>query len=286
VRNIPIALAADLSSDATTLCLLTKVIFKDGSRMGFTNLDSELTYNDGTDTLSYPPMNGFTPAQFELTADLTVDNTELVGWVVDTGITEAQIRSGIFDFAKLIVYQINYLEPSHGHILQLAGTAGETVFTENGWKVEFRSKTQQLKQPVNEVYSLTCRAKFGDARCGKPLVWVSGDVTSVGAESDRIFSDTTIVEDDHHYDFGVVRFTSGNNTGFEVEVESQIGNEITLLFPAPFPIQVADEYEIRLDCTYEFSYCKDVHNNVQRFRGEHLIPVSDAGSDQIPGAQM
>lgn len=263
-----------------------KVLCKDGSILGFTNLDAPLTYDDGVDEVTYSPDNGFSPSQFDASATLSVDNAEIQGWIAPTGITEAQIRAGLFDFARIYVYRVNYLALEHGHILMASGTAGETVFSDNGWKTEFRSKTQQLKQPVNENYSLTCAAKFGDARCGKALEWTPGTVTSVGVENDRIFTDTLLAEADHHYDYGVVRFTSGNNSGFEVEVETQIGDVVTFLLPTPVPIQVGDDYEIRLDCTKEFAYCRDVHNNVLNNRSEHLIPVQEAGAGQIPGAQM
>jgi len=161
MKSIPIALQTYIDADATTLCYLCKVTTKGGTVYGFTNLDAPVTYDDGTGSLVYAADNGFTPERLQATADLAVDNTEIQGWVADTGITEAQIRAGLFDFAKIIVYRVNYLDLTAGHEIIVSGTAGETIFTELGWKTEFRSLTQQTKQPISKLYSITCRARFG-----------------------------------------------------------------------------------------------------------------------------
>ena len=57
---------------------------------------------------------------------------------------------------------------------------------------ELRTITQKLRQSVCELDSITCRATFGDSRCGvdAEALFVSGAVTNVGSESDRIFTDT------------------------------------------------------------------------------------------------
>lgn len=158
--------------------------------------------------------------RLQMTADLAIDNTDLRGWVNDSGITEAQIRAGFFDHARLWVYRVNYMDLSQGHEVIAYGRAGETKFTENGWTTEFRSLTQQLKQPISELYSLTCRVKFGSPECGKSFTWVSGSVTAVGAENDRQFTDSAAADPDHKYDLGVTEWLTGANAGAQVEIDT------------------------------------------------------------------
>jgi uncharacterized phage protein (TIGR02218 family) len=285
MKSIPLALQAHYDGASVSTCLLCKVTTKDGQTLAFTSLDADLAYDDGTGSVSYLASNGFTPQRFEASADTAVDNTEFQGWVQASGITEAQIRAGLFDFARIVVYRVNYLDLSMGHELVMAGTAGETTFSAHGWRTEFRSKTQQLKQTIAQPYSLRCRAAFGDARCGKALVWVAGTVTSVGAETDRIFSDAALTQADGHFTLGVLRFTSGANTGFEVEVELHADDSFTLVFPTPYPIQEDDDYEVRQDCGKRLiEDCKTVHNNLDNFRGEPFIPVD--GTAMVPGAEI
>lgn len=301
MRSIPIALAADYAEDATTLTALVKVICKDGTRLAFTALDAALTYNDGTETLAYSPSNGFTPSRLQSSADFSVDNAEYSGVVSETGITESQIRGGLFDFAKIIAYEVNYLALGNGHRLLCKGTAGETVFSENGWRTEFRSLTQQTKQPISTPYSLTCRAKFGSQPIGTPGAavterypcqydaeseWVSGTITGIGAEADRIFTDSALLQAADYFVPGAVEILSGPNDGVVMDVEAFAAGVVTLTFPLPYDLTNGTTFRIRRDCDKTKASCKDLFNNLPNMRAEHLTPVADAGSIMVPGAYV
>jgi uncharacterized phage protein (TIGR02218 family) len=286
MKTIPAALQTYIDQEATTLCLLCKVSCKNGTILGFTNLDASVSYNDGTGLLTYAADQGFTPHRIQATADLAIDNTELDGWVTATGVTEAQIRAGLFDFAKIIVYRVNYLDLSASHEIVVSGTAGETEFTQLGWKTEFRSLTQQLKQPISKLYSLTCRAKFGDAKCTKAFTWVSGSVTSVGVETDRQFTDSTATQADGFYALGVIEWLTGANIGQQMEIDSYVAKAFTHTFALAYAIAIGDTYRRRQDCDKTFAMCKNTHNNVLNNRSEHLIPVAEAAKLMVPGAYI
>lgn len=288
MKSIPIALQSHLDQDATTTCLLLRVETKDGTVYGFTSLDADVVYDDGDGSVTYRADNGFTPERLQTSADLNVDNTDLQGWVSSDGITEQQIRAGLFDYAQVRCYRVNYMDLSAGHEVYMVGTCGETTYTRNGWKTEFRSLTQQLKQPIAKLYSLKCRAKFGDAQCGKALTWTAGTVTAVdGTEPDRIFTATGLSAADGFYDLGVVEWLTGDNAGAQMEVDTYTdpANVVTHALPLAYPIQVGDTFQIRQDCTKELAYCRDTHNNVVNFRGEPYIPT-DGGLSMVPGAQV
>lgn len=293
MKNIPIALRNDLAQDMTSWCFLLLVLCKDGTVLGFTNLDTDLTYDAGGGPVVYRADNGFTPSRLQMTADAQVDNAEFEGWVQNTGITEQQIRAGLFDFARVRGYRVNYMEPSHGQEILLRGTLGETRFNETGWVTEFRSLTQQLMQDVSARYSLTCRAKFGSTYaeekypCTKPFTWVSGTVTDVDPiEPLRVFTDSGLAQPDGHFRYGVLHWTSGDNAGQSVEVETNASGEVQLVFDLPYPIQDGDGFDIRQDCDKTFDYCRTVHDNHLFFRGEHLIRLADAANVMVPGANI
>lgn len=302
MKSIPIELQDHYNEDATTLCLITRILTKDGTLMGFTDLDVDVEYDpaavdphgtgDDWGSAIHRADNGFTPSRIQASADLAVDNAELSGVAQETGITEAQIRAGLFDYAKVRIYRINYMDPSKGHELVQAGTAGQTTFTNNGWKTEFRSLTQQLKQPISKLYSLTCRAKFGDAQCGKSFTWVEGTVTAVGANARRQFTDSAMTEADDYFVGGVVEWTGGLNAGAQMEVDTHESDQLGLALPMAYAIQVGDTFRVRKDCSKEwddetngclFHWGSERKNH---FRGEPHIPVADGGSNLIPGAQI
>lgn len=292
MKSIPVALQSHLDGDATTLCLLTRIACKDGTVIGFADLDVDIAYDDGDGTVTYEAENGgLAPQRLQASSDLTVDNTELQGWVSSSGITEAQIRAGLFDYAQVRIYRVNYMDTSQGHEIVATGTAGETVFSANGWRTEFRSLVQQLRQPISKLYSLTCRAKFGDAQCGKSFTWVSGTVTSVGTETDRMF-DSGVSGADDLYNLGVVEWLTGDNAGGQMEVDDFGSGEFVLSLAMPYAIQVGDTFRVRKDCNKEWDDASNgclfhwAGDRALHFRGEPHIPVADGGASMIPGTEI
>jgi uncharacterized phage protein (TIGR02218 family) len=307
LKTIPIALQSHLDEDATTLCQLTRIETKDGTVYGFTDLDMDVVYDDGDGSVTYRAENGFTPSRVQTSADVSVDNAELAGLVMDTGITEAQIRAGLFDYARVRVYRVNYMDLTQGHEIIAVGTAGETKFSANGWKTEFRSLTQQLKQPISPGYSITCRARFGSMPigtddgsfeeahpCGKDFVWYSSTITGLGSNTKRIFVASGLAQTGDFFAPGVVKITSGPNAGQEMEVDSYDGSTktITLALPLSYALTATTTFDIRQDCS-------KIHDDadhgclyhfgadwVDHFQGEPHIPVSDGGANMIPGAQI
>ena len=288
MKAIPLALQQHLVGGALTVCVLMRVRCVgrwEGRVMGFTNLDAPITYDDGAGPLVYSPDNGFTPQRVEHAADFGVDNSEAIGWVSDTGLTRQQITAGIFDYAEVTVYRVNYLDLSQGHEIVLYGTLGQTQIDGIRWQAELRSLMQQAKQPIGQVYSLTCRARFGDQRCGLPLAWTEGTVTGLGSDSERIFAATSLTQASGYFTLGIVRWLSGDNAGAEMEIDDHApGGQIRLALPLGFPIRVGDQFKIRQDCDKAFATCK-AKNNALNFRGEHLTPVAERGL-QTPGAYV
>lgn len=284
MKSIPVALQAHYDGDATTTAYLCRMQCKDGTVLGFTSLDADLTYDDGAGAVLYRADNGFESDRMQQTSDLSVGNTDLHGWVSDTGITEQQIRAGFFDYARIRIYRVNYLDLSAGHEIVASGTAGETKFSRGGWKLEFRSLTQQLKQPISKLYSRTCRTQFGDERCKEQLVWAAGTVTQVGAESDREFASADLGQAKDYFVPGVVEWITGANAGAQMEVDGFEAGAVSLALPLAYPIAVGDTFRIRQDCDKTFAMCKERFDNTLNFRGEPLIPTD--GQAMVPGAEI
>lgn len=311
MKQIPVLLQTDFDQGTRTTCLLMRVFTKTNVLLGFTDLDVGVTYDpaaydphgtgDAWGSAVHRSDNGFMPKRIQTTADLSVDNTDLQGWISDTGITEAQIRAGLFDKARVRVYRVNYMSLGHGHELCFTGTLGQTKFSRNGWTTEFRSFMQQVRQQMSYLYSLSCKKQFGskpfgtggeqpeeEFPCGKDWVWVPYTVTSVDVnEPERKFTASAMVEGAEWYEPGVLRATSGSNTGAEMEVEAfDSGGVITGMLPLPYPATVGMTFLIRQDCNKigRLGDCKVKHNNYPKFGGEEDIPVADGGQLMVPGA--
>jgi len=323
MKSIPIALQGHYDEDATTACLIARILTKSGELYGFTNLDSDLVYDpsdfdpeetgDDWGGATHSSLQGFTPSRWQKSADTAVDNAELEGVIIPGGVSLAQIRAGLFQGATIRVYRVNYMDLSQGHELVDYGRLGETRFTKSMWVTEFRSLTGLLKQPISVPYSTDCRARFGSKAigegsvdssgfadyeelhpCGKSFTWTSGTVTSLGSNTRRIIVASGLSATGDFYAPGVVRVTSGANAGLEMEVDDYDGTTktITLALALPFAFAASDTFEIRQDCN---KIARDDNHGcryhfgadwINHFQGEPDIPVSDGGSNMIPGAQI
>ena len=307
MKTIPATLLAHTAQAATTICDLLKIgPLPDGEYIGFTSLDQDVTYDDGFGSLVYRANTGFNPSAQVASADLSVDNAEAESLDVPfggavPGISQEAIDRGYFDKVEFVVYRVNYMDLSMGHEFGPSGTIGEQRMKVGGMAVfELRSISQQFKQSIVELDSLTCRARFGSQTgeerfpCGFDLTaeWVSGEVTEVGVDTTAQFTDELLEQAADYFAPGVVEWLTGDNAGRIIEVESfGAGGAVELQFTLPDPIAIGDTFRIRRDCTKAWTG----HNSCAtfwaaqkalHFRGEPHIPVGDSGVLNSPGAGL
>lgn len=286
MKNIPVQLVNTFKKPGRSTCFFVKVVCKDGDVFGFSSLDASLWFDDEEHNVWYRATKELLPQNIQQEANFSVDNTVLQGWFGDD--MAKQVLAGKFDFAEITIYRVAYLRLSQGFEIVGYGTVGEVTFNadkKDKRKVEFRSLMQQLKQIVTEYYSLTCRADYGDSRCGMPLDWANGVVTAIGMNPYLSFTSDAPAQPDGFYELGVLEFLTGDNTGYEVEVEySWNDGRVQLSFLPPYPVSVNDQLRIRQDCGKTEADCL-AKDNIINMRAEHLTPVEDA-SIMVPGAYI
>jgi uncharacterized phage protein (TIGR02218 family) len=140
----------------------------------------------------------------------------------------------------------------------------------------------RLNEESGRLYTATCSADLGDARCtvdlGNPAFHGSGTVAALaGASAFRASGLGSF--DDAVFTAGKLTFTSGANAGFAVEVKTHRlaldGVLIELWQKAPEPIAVADAFTVTAGCDKRFSTCRDRFANGVNFRGFPHIPGND-----------
>lgn len=270
--SVSLGMAAHLAQDVTTLAHLWKVIRQDGVVYGFTDHDEPITYAG----LTYQPSTGFIPSAVATANGLAVDDLSLEGVLSSSAITAEDLLAGLWDGAQVWLYRVNYKDSGQGAIILRRGWTGEVKGGQVGFVAELRGVTQRLAQQIGQNYSPSCRASFCDARCTLTLddYKVSGTIT--GVTDRRIFTDSARLEAAGTFNFGLIAFTSGENTGLSVEVKSFQSSTIECELALPFDVAVGDTYDLWQGCDKRFSTCRDTYNNVVNFRGEPYIPISDA----------
>lgn len=271
MKTISTALKEHMAQDVTTLATCWKVTRRDGTVLGFTDHDQDISYS-GVD---YIAASGFNPTSVQTTSALNVDNLDVEGLLDNSAITEEDIMAGIYDFAEVSVFIVNYEDLSQNELQLRTGWMGEVMLKNGQFVAEVRGLTQHLNQTIGELYSPACRAKLGDVRCGVDVtpMTVSSIVSSV--ESQTVFADTTRVEGNGYFANGKLTFTSGVNAGLSMEVKEYADGTFTLVLPMPYAIAPGDAYSAEPGCDKTFSTCVLRYDNAVNFRGEPHVPGTD-----------
>lgn len=271
MKTISTALANHLAQETTTLATCWKLTRKDGVVLGFTSHDRDLVI----DAVTYRAASGFTPSMIASTSNLAVDNLDVEGMLSGDAITETDIHAGKYDHAEIAVFQVNYNDLAQGKLKLRSGWLGEVSYGNNKFIAEVRGLTQKLTKTLGELFSPACRASLGDTRCKVNLTTYTFTGTITSVTSGSVFKDTSRAETSGYFDYGVITFTSGANSGLQMEIKSFVDKTITLVMPMPFAVAVSDTYSVSAGCDKTFETCITRFNNAINFRGEPHLPGID-----------
>jgi len=277
MRTIPPALQARLDSGVTTLARCWIITRSDGAVMGFTDHDADLTV---AGTLCQAG-TGLTASEATARLGLQVDGSEIAGALAGDSLAESDLAAGHYDAASIEVHLVDWSEPSL-NLLLAKGALGEVRREGAAFTAELRSLSARLNEESGRLYTATCSADLGDARCtvnlGDAAFHGSGTVASLaGASAFRAAGLDGFA--DGWFTAGKLTFTSGANAGFAVEVKAHRlaldGVLIELWQKAPEPIAVADAFTVTAGCDKRFATCRDRFANGVNFRGFPAIPGND-----------
>ncbi len=276
MKTISTALTAHIAGEVTNLATCWKLTRRDATTLCFTDHDQDIVFESNT----YKAATGFTPSAIHNSGSLAVDNLDVEGMLSSGSITEADIMAGLYDFAAIAIFQVNYKDLTQGALKLKRGWLGEVSHYKQQFVAEVRGLTQRLSQTVGELYSSSCRAALGDSRCKINLTTstVTGTITTPVSNAE--FMDASRTETSGTYSFGTITFTSGANNGLAMEVKEYgfktgAGGQIMLALPMPYVIAIGDSYQLTLGCDKTLVTCFSRFNNVVNFRGEPLVPGLD-----------
>jgi uncharacterized phage protein (TIGR02218 family) len=284
-RDISVALKSHLAGETTTVCTCWKVTRQDSTVFAFTDHDRDLVI----DGVTYKAASGYTASNVVTTAALDIDNLNIDGLLSDDSITEDDLRAGLWDFAAIEIFVLNWADLTQGKLVQRTGHLGEVTINRGTFTAELRGLTQAYSRVIIEVTTPGCRADLGDERCGVDLgpLTVTGTITSVDAdevtlgdtsrtEAGPVAATDTTPAVAGYFDFGLLTMTSGANDGFSMEIKSYDVGVFVLQLPVPYAVTVGDTYSATPGCDKALATCRDKYDNVVRFRGEPWSAGTDA----------
>lgn len=276
MKTISSGMASHLDGEVLTLATCWKITRRDGVAMGFCDHDADIVFGG----LVYAAASGFTPTAIEANASLGVDNLDIEGMISAADIREEDIAAGKYDFAEVEIFKINYEDAAAGKIILRTGWLGEVTTDGRHFSAEVRGLSQKLAQNIGELYSPSCRASLGDARCKVNLAahTYSGTVAAV-INAEHIKA-SAFSQPSGSFTGGTITFTSGSNAGTGMEVKEHFyrpGNlaELVLCLPMPYLPGVGDTFSLSRGCDKTLATCRGVFSNVLNFRGEPHVPGLD-----------
>jgi uncharacterized phage protein (TIGR02218 family) len=271
------ALYAHLESGAATVCRAWTVTRADGTVLGFTDHDRDLTFGGVTCRAD----TGMTARALQQTTGLSVDNSEAVGALSDSSVTEADLLAGRFDGAEVRAWLVNWADPD-ARVEQFRGSLGEIVRSGGAFRAELRGLSDALNRPQGYAYQPSCSAVLGDGRCrfvtGQPGYFVERTVGVV--EDDRVFLfDALAGFDDRWFEYGRFEVVSGAASGLVGVVKTDKAEagarRIELWQSMGAAVRTGDMVRIVAGCDKAPATCRTKFANFLNFRGFPHIPGED-----------
>jgi len=277
MRSVPPALQARLDSGATTLCRCYVLTRRDGIVQGFTDHDEDVVL-DGVTCLAG---TGLSASEATAKLGLTVDGAEVSGALADDSLREADLAAGRYDAATVETWLVDWSTPSL-RVLLAKDTLGEVRREGAAFTAELRSLSDRLNEQSGRLYTATCSADLGDARCAvaldDPAFRGAGTVAALAGTS-MFSADGLDAFADGWFTAGRIVFTGGANAGSAMEIKSHAVKEravtLTLWQAMPEAIAAGDTFTVTAGCDKRFATCRDRFHNAINFRGFPHIPGND-----------
>ena len=290
MRSLSPAMAAALSREATTLARCWRLARHDGLVLGFTDHDRDLAF-EGT---RFEAASGVEGGEAEGALGFAVGGSEIAGALSSGRLTEDDLAKGLWDDCGVGVWLVDWTNVEARLLLE-AGSLGEIRRGDHAFKAELRGLAHRLDEERGRLFTASCSADLGDARCRVPL----GDprfhrVFAVEAvdEATLAWSGLAGVEEGW-FTGGRLVWLSGANAGAVGEVRLHRAGSLALWREPPAPVAAGDQARVEAGCDKSFSSCRAKFGNVANFRGfphmpgnELLLTVAQNGQGRMDGGSL
>lgn len=193
MKTISSGLASHFGGELTTLAVCLKMTRTDGVVMAATNFDQDLV----VDGVSYLTDAGGSETDVQTSAALSVDNASQNGILDLASITTDDLHAGLYDYATMSLFAVNYSDLSQGIYRLRDGFVGQVTTERDSFVAELRGLMESLKRQIGILYNPLCPYNLGDlpfpapgrGRCTKDLTafTVTGTLTGVSADQMTLF---------------------------------------------------------------------------------------------------
>tara|TARA_R110002110_G_scaffold84071_1_gene218318 strand:+ start:769 stop:1653 length:885 start_codon:yes stop_codon:yes gene_type:complete len=270
-------LNAHLAIGTTHVCQCWSIVRKDGVTFGFTDHDRPLVFDD----ITFRPDSGLSAKALASTTGLSVNNTEALGVLSASAITDLDIEAGRYDDAEVTTWLVRWDNVAQREI-RFIGTIGEITREQGVYRTELRGLTEMLNQPQGRAYLKTCSAVLGDDGCKVDVSDVAfrADATLVAVDEGKVLTMTLAAGyTDRWFEGGFISFRSGAAEGLQAVIKRDemdgTSRVLTLWQPIPVAVRVGDTVRIIAGCDKRAQTCREKFDNMLNFQGFPDIPGDD-----------
>ncbi|MEH6474506.1 MAG: DUF2163 domain-containing protein [Sneathiella sp.] len=273
MKTLTAQLQIHLQGEVTSLASCWYILRRDGEEVFLTDHDADLTFNGHL----YRASDGYNRSALKGSSGTDTDEMDLSGCLNSDWLSENDLRAGIYDFAQIHFFLLNWQDVSMGSIPLRKGWIGEVSWSDGLFQAELRGLSNSFKRNLGKIYTPECTADLGDDRCMLDIEALASMDVIADTSSRNNFTLTNYDADDGELDGGIVHFMSGGNVGQKLEIQSWLnsGKQLTLFIAAPYEISVGDSITLYPGCDKRFSSCKERYANQMNFRGFPYVPGLD-----------
>lgn len=267
------ALATHVARSSKTLAMLLRLDLKDGTSIGLTNHDQDLTVSHVGGSLTYQAKTGIFPSDIVLSAGLDADNCEISGPIGAT-VTLAALLGGRFNRATGRLFLVNWKSPATGYIPVLKAYVSDVTIEGRTFTLEFRSDADRFNQVIGELVTPYCKGTH-ETCC----VQIADEtVTTVAGVVDEFHITVAATIDPDDFAYGKLWFTDGGLAGtVPMDIVGGTGSTLELFAPLVDTPEIGDAMVIKEGCDRTRAMCRDRFNNCINRRACDDAP----GTDQV-----
>jgi len=251
--------------EALVYCV--RIVTVNGTIFRFVSYAHDLIMSNGA---IYKTDLGYEPTDLVIETNTTGSLWDLEGFFEIAGIDRDQLKSGLMDNARVYLFATSWAVPIEDEEPATKGIMGKASIRDGRYTIEVMGLIDTMNQSVGRTFGPLCDWTLFDetldgdvipyerSRCTGPRAAqdgpliatykVTGTVTSV--TSQKIWTDSARAEAAVYFDYGFVKWTSGDNAGLPSQPikAHAAGGVITQYHSAHYPIQIGDAYEMIPGC--------------------------------------
>ncbi len=271
MKKISSALKSHLRGQVTTTANCWLVTLKDGSKLGFTDHNNNISYKG----VEYRCGESISMSSVESCNSLSADNFEIDFVLNPSFISQEDLLEGRYYKAYIEYFVINYMDHTQGSLLIKAGYVHELRLFSNKFSLEVMGIGYELNKQTQSIYSGSCRAKFKDKKCGARDIdyVISGEITNI-LNNDVVEIDSSI-SFPNIYRNSEIQFLSDSKSKMVGLVTEVIGSRVILQKNSDIILKKGLRFLLYPQCDKEFFTCCNIYHNSLNFRGEPHVPGVD-----------